>query len=1761
MKPKIMPITVMFLLLSSLSLALEISSVSVTPHENYATIEWSTDKLSDSRVEYGANNNLGAMVENNDSVTQHIVNLMNLTENMNYFFKVNSCTNESECASSDISSFSIIGDVPDFSLTITPEPGMKNIVNTTRYRIKGVTEDDVMVRVYINRQDNPDAVLITHLDGTSNYLMTTDITGVFDGFITLSSGINNITIEGKKQGRVNSVNLVVHCDVVKPGISFDQLPDATKSEMIDIFGTVSEKVIVEVLIDDAVVDYFNASGRFNRTNLTIGRVDDGSEQVFEIRLKATDKSGNSDFSTAQDIKVDKKSPDIDFTTDLSLSTYSTIFKIEGTTEPYAKVKVINIGNFSDITHFRDESAAVITTMDITGLILGKERTTEADSSGYFSIKVNLFEGTNTLYFEVKDDVGNNIEKHERITMTAGDAQWRISLVEGYPPAIFFHDMRKGYEATAFVVLDWVGHEAPIDATISSAELDDRKRGDNELVSSITKKKSYYDATNKKLYGLLSVRIKPWSGSADELFKHLSESFPKVKFEKQLIAHFKLRVQETYSDGPGGNAIKYDKVAYAIEKPAEIDKFLTPKMINSTLKSVIEPTINFLNKVREYSLYLSGVSLVTCGATIAANYIAPLAGAENTDDYKKAVYWACDRVICPSVPPNCEGEMFERIANTTTFKYEHDDSRVDVTYIDYNSTSREEKNRCPDGTNTIIRTNKYDISQLNTFFSKDIKISKSIRDPSYGCTTSPIAELTKDGAVPDAKQYLGCYYAELEPFDKSKCLGQKSGKGINPSEDIISAFRCGCTTSMYGHTVSVLRIFDAMKKCMEQAMIGDVREGFCERMLLIYTCDIAIDLFKYMFKEFEGITPKERGGAFSRYQDNAEDLKDSLINRYKGDWAETMRLTPEKIVNDACLFAFTGDLSLMEGAVENIVTRKPIAPYAMVMASSRQGGYDPFVGRMRINYNIYVGIVPGGPTDVELKLVCDRSKEGGEYCPTEKIEIPITQNIPRTLTRDDFIDVNILHQAYPADYWFNRIVLSLRYYLGNESRTLTKDMPVRKHESLSYGCTFSISGGITCKAISIDQFGSVELIPTTGGLTGTHVSPTDSITYYPGNKIALAAKIKNSYDKEFYLNMNLTQPNGRSSSIQYKIDQSLEPRGELQYYNFLIDKLYGGTVGEITYSGYKTVEEEKLSEKDNVYLRTDKEYTQRVTYEDPETMKEIVCDAEKRTEDPKRCNIKSGTLTFRVRGATEELTVSIYSDEDGGNLIDEIKTEKDSESPSDSFLYASGNYRVKVDIYKDENQDDRGDTPVPFDTNSQALEFRFNVENQIPEHCNKKSVMDILEPTGDFIFAMKNDDTINIGANIVDDCNQISYIEVIFEDEYSNRLCSCKVEPKEGETFKDYENKECPEQDIDKCSLKLISVPDEYGTHDGGESPYYRFELTWDSDNNMEESTGVGRENYYRIRFNVMDTRAGADGSAGEAEKTVQIGKNVTKKEIELVKIEEEMKIEKGRRTDEKAPEEEAPEETGTIIGMNFNDAVDIVNNIRQTTTLIDDELYSQEIDARMIMFYAYTDKWRRYVYDGTDAENNVDVFAYHYEQDNTAKTSYWGEDGAGYGKQGSAYVRDASKTSTVIQGDIKDKLASHIDDVKSNIAKVEGVCTYSNGKEIVIVKGNNKLYLCKDESKLDEYSIAVKSDYSKFGNYKISSISLPPPGLFISLDYPNDFDNKGSVTDDILTIYGATDLTTETTGHIKMKSSDVEKLVKDIKEGVPVIIVNSNMVN
>ena len=89
----------------------------------------------------------------------------------------------------------------------------------------------------------------------------------------------------------------------------------------------------------------------------------------------------------------------------------------------------------------------------------------------------------------------------------------------------------------------------------------------------------------------------------------------------------------------------------------------------------------------------------------------------------------------------------------------------------------------------------------------------------------------------------------------------------------------------------------------------------------------------------------------------------------------------QLVHKACVGAITGDWSDLRNVFQQ-ATRVAVAPViGPMIPESRFTAWDPFTGEAAINYYLTLGILSGGQrVSGNLRILCDKSKPGGDYCP-------------------------------------------------------------------------------------------------------------------------------------------------------------------------------------------------------------------------------------------------------------------------------------------------------------------------------------------------------------------------------------------------------------------------------------------------------------------------------------------------------------------------------------------------------------------------------------------------------------------------------------------------------------------------------------------------------------------------------------------------------------------------------------------------------------
>ncbi len=140
-----------------------------------ATIQWVTDRTSDSRIALGTKSGSYSSdeVSNSDQVTAHSINLTNLAAGTTYFAEAKWTDEDGNLGSSD-----------EFSFTTAPAPSVKEVSNITiglnSTSIKFTSKGAVSVKIYFGKTDSFGGTHVLNTS-TAESAYTTQLTGLDDG--------------------------------------------------------------------------------------------------------------------------------------------------------------------------------------------------------------------------------------------------------------------------------------------------------------------------------------------------------------------------------------------------------------------------------------------------------------------------------------------------------------------------------------------------------------------------------------------------------------------------------------------------------------------------------------------------------------------------------------------------------------------------------------------------------------------------------------------------------------------------------------------------------------------------------------------------------------------------------------------------------------------------------------------------------------------------------------------------------------------------------------------------------------------------------------------------------------------------------------------------------------------------------------------------------------------------------------------------------------------------------------------------------------------------------------------------------------------------------------------------------------------------------------------------------------------------------------------------------------------------------------------
>ncbi|MFQ5620856.1 MAG: D-alanyl-D-alanine carboxypeptidase family protein [Candidatus Nanoarchaeia archaeon] len=228
----------------------------------------------------------------------------------------------------------------------------------------------------------------------------------------------------------------------------------------------------------------------------------------------------------------------------------------------------------------------------------------------------------------------------------------------------------------------------------------------------------------------------------------------------------------------------------------------------------------------------------------------------------------------------------------------------------------------------------------------------------------------------------CPRSELERVYnaiKSKVDGVNKDIIVDPSADLISAFKCGCVSGMVTHLKQWRGILTTIRSCFKSIEVtGDGTAGSCQALLSKYVCDFIYSLIKCYRGRFGIGNERQIGGTFhgmgavSRNMAAAGSSVEQTLNaRYGGNNMFRAVFSERKLVNSMCLFAFTGDWKLDPIAVlEAPETQFPVESQPFLNPCERRYiTYDINNDFTEWNYHLGVDLFAGADLRYRLKLVC------------------------------------------------------------------------------------------------------------------------------------------------------------------------------------------------------------------------------------------------------------------------------------------------------------------------------------------------------------------------------------------------------------------------------------------------------------------------------------------------------------------------------------------------------------------------------------------------------------------------------------------------------------------------------------------------------------------------------------------------------------------------------------------------------------------------
>ncbi len=206
--------------------------------------------------------------------------------------------------------------------------------------------------------------------------------------------------------------------------------------------------------------------------------------------------------------------------------------------------------------------------------------------------------------------------------------------------------------------------------------------------------------------------------------------------------------------------------------------------------------------------------------------------------------------------------------------------------------------------------------------------------------------------------------------------------IDPTADLISAFRAVCVTAISGYLSFYRTVLQVVKNCFETILLtGDGSAGVCQELLSVYVCDLIYFAIRCIAKRASVEVTDMSGGVrgdiagFISYITNAgSETEDKIKGRYGGTNMFKTLFDERKLVHSLCVFAFTGDFEIGTLIETSTSVDIPVASFCTLDVKRRFMKYNPLDGGMATHlYHTGVMIVSGAE-DLEYNVVFQCSKD-------------------------------------------------------------------------------------------------------------------------------------------------------------------------------------------------------------------------------------------------------------------------------------------------------------------------------------------------------------------------------------------------------------------------------------------------------------------------------------------------------------------------------------------------------------------------------------------------------------------------------------------------------------------------------------------------------------------------------------------------------------------------------------------------------------------